>query len=112
VVLHFDLRIKTIGPWRDQSSWHFGWRELTDELTVGRRRRAARPSGQGILALAERRPALILRACALGHELFSCAATATYERRSVRSIARTFCRYISTDESHETLVYDRAGVAA
>jgi hypothetical protein len=60
--------------WRDQRPWRLGWGELTDELTVGRQRAAARPSGQGILALPDRRAAVVLSPCALGHEFFSCAA--------------------------------------
>jgi hypothetical protein len=35
-----------------------------------------------------------------------------YACRSARSIARTFCRTISTDERYETLVYERTGVAS
>jgi len=90
--------------WRDQRPWRLGWGELTDELTVGRQRAAARPSGQGILALPDRRAAVVLSPCALGHEFFSSAAAASYACRSARSMAHTFGRDISRDKSYETLV--------
>jgi len=70
----------------DQRPWHFGWRELTDGLTVGRQRRPGRPSGQEFFALADRRAAVVLSAAHMSRVLLLCCCANL--RMSFRALHR------------------------